>query len=64
VPGHEGIAGNEMTDQLAKLGSEYLLIGPQPTCGISAGVAKKAVRDWANRDWESLTGLKQAEGLV
>jgi hypothetical protein len=53
-----------MTDQLAKLGSEYLFIGPEPICSILAGVAKKAVRDWANRDWKSLTGLKQAEVLV
>jgi hypothetical protein len=30
-------------------------------CGISAGTANKAIRDWTNRGhqyWESLTGLK------
>jgi hypothetical protein len=49
------------------LGYESPFIGPEPPCGISAGIAKKAVRDWTNRDhkkyWESLTGLKQAKGF-
>jgi hypothetical protein len=35
-------------------------IGPEPACGISVGIAKRAVRDWTSRDhkkyWESLTG--------
>jgi ribonuclease HI len=29
VPGHEGINGNEMANQLAKLGSERPSIGPE-----------------------------------
>jgi hypothetical protein len=43
VPGQEGIVGNETADQLARTGSEHLFIGPEPACGISVGVAKKAV---------------------
>jgi hypothetical protein len=35
VPGHEAIDGNEMADQLAK-------VRPEPACGISVGVAKRA----------------------
>jgi hypothetical protein len=31
-----------MADQLEKS-------GPEPACGISAGIAKKVVRDWTNR---------------
>jgi hypothetical protein len=54
--------------QLARTGSEHPFIGLEPACGISIGVAKKAVRDWTNRKhkeyWESLTGLKQAKGLI
>jgi hypothetical protein len=49
VPGREGIEGNEIADQLAKLGSEFPFIGPEPTCGILAKIGKRAVRDWTNR---------------
>jgi ribonuclease HI len=67
VPGHEVIiVGNETADQLARVGSDHPLIGPQPACGIAIGVAKKAVRDWMSRIhkeyWESLTGLKTDKG--
>jgi hypothetical protein len=68
VPGHEGIVGNETADQLARTGFEHPFIGPQPACGISIGVAKKAVRDWTDRKhkkyWESTTGLKQAKRFI
>jgi hypothetical protein len=60
---HEDIVGNETADQLARTGSEHPFIGPEPDCGISVGVAKKAIRDWTNRNhkkyWESVTGLIQ-----
>jgi ribonuclease HI len=46
MPGHEGIVGNDTADQLARTGSEHPFVGPEPACGISTGVANKAVRDW------------------
>jgi ribonuclease HI len=49
LPSHEGTAGNETADQLARTGSENPLTGLEPACGISTGVAKKVVRDWMNR---------------
>jgi hypothetical protein len=68
VPGNEGIVGNETADHLARTGSEHPFIGPEPACSISIGLAKKAVRDWRNRNhkkhWESVTGLNQAKGLT
>jgi hypothetical protein len=68
VPGHEAFVGDETADQLARTRSEHPFIGPEPACGISIRVAKKAVRDWTNRNhkkyWESTTGVKQAKGLI
>jgi hypothetical protein len=60
--GHKRIEGSERV----RLGSESPFIGPEPACNISAGIAKKSVRDWTNRDnqksWKSLTGLKTDKG--
>jgi hypothetical protein len=68
VPGHEGIAGNELADQLARLGSEHPFTGPEPACGISIVAAKGAVCNWLNRKhikhWESIIGLRQAKELI
>jgi hypothetical protein len=68
VPGHEGIAGNETADLVARTGSDDPFTGPEPACGVSMGVAKRVVRDWMNRNhvkqWDSRTGLKQAKGLI
>jgi ribonuclease HI len=41
VPGHAGTDGNET----ARTACEHLFIKPEPACGISVGVAKKAIRD-------------------
>jgi hypothetical protein len=53
---------NEIADQLAKLGSESLLICLEPACGNSLRVAKKVISDWTVRDhrrhWDSLSGLR------
>jgi hypothetical protein len=50
------------------LSNNLHMVGPEPACGISIGVAKKAIRDWTTvnhkKYWESLTGLRQAKGLI
>jgi hypothetical protein len=62
VPGYEGTVGKETADQLARTGSEHPLTGPETACGISIGVAKKAITDWTKKkkmgisDWNH-TGI-------
>jgi hypothetical protein len=60
VPVHEGITENETANHLARTGSEHPFTGPEPACGISFGVAKRAVKDWMNKKhtkyWESIMG--------
>jgi hypothetical protein len=67
VPGHRAIGGNEIADQLARLRSERPFIGPEPAWGVTAGVAKKAIKDWTEttkKYWESITRLKDAKGFL
>jgi ribonuclease HI len=40
VPRHIGIDVNDIAEQLARQGSSYLLIGPEPAIGMSAKVAR------------------------
>jgi hypothetical protein len=51
TPTNMGASGNETVDQLART-------GPEPACGISVGVAKKAVRDWTNRNQKKTLGIR------
>jgi ribonuclease HI len=68
VPGHMGIDGNEVADQLARQGSSQPLIGPQPTLGVSAKVARGVSRDWTSgkheEHWQSIRGQSQAKGFL
>jgi hypothetical protein len=49
VPGHVGIEGNEIADQLARQGSSPPLTGHEPALGISAKVARELIRNWMSR---------------
>jgi hypothetical protein len=59
VTGHEGIAGNETANLLARTGPEHPLTGPEPACDISIAVAKRAVRGWMNRNH-----IKECESTI
>jgi hypothetical protein len=68
MQGPEGIVANDTADQLEKTGPEHPFTKLEPACGISVGVAKKAARDWTNRNhkkhWESITRLTQVKELI
>jgi hypothetical protein len=57
VPGHEGIAGNETADLLTRRGTEHPSTGPEPSCGISVGFAKKALRIWTKKKLQNKMGI-------
>jgi hypothetical protein len=47
VPGHSGVEGNGKADQLAKLGADEPLLGPELFCGIMKKTARRAIDLWA-----------------
>ena len=57
VPGHNGITGNEISDELARQGSEEAFSGPEPTLGLPASLVRASIDDWVfnehNRRWHS-----------
>jgi ribonuclease HI len=52
VPGHMGIDGNEIADQLARQGSSHPVREPEPALGVSAKVAREVIRDQMSRKHE------------
>jgi Ribonuclease HI len=43
VPGHEGILGNERTDELAKKGADTPFTEPEPILGLPYSGVKRAM---------------------
>ena len=68
VPGHVGVRGNEMADELARKGSERTMCGPEPCMGLSIGTIKNAIRESANErhisEWMSLDGLRHSKKFI
>ena len=52
VPGHMGMDGNDIVDELARQGSSHPLIGCVPALSISAQAARGVIREWTDRKHE------------
>lgn len=46
VPGHSGVEGNMRADELARQGSTAVMVGPQPSVGLSRSIAKVIIKRW------------------
>ena len=46
VPGHEGVYGNELADELSKEGSSSTPIGPEPFLPLSEGIINTHIKEY------------------
>ena len=52
VPGHAGVRGNEIADELARDGSTLKFVGPEPALGVSRQDIRRRIRRWlVNQHW-------------
>ncbi|XP_066909368.1 uncharacterized protein [Halyomorpha halys] len=65
VPRHKGIKGNERADYLARKGSEYVPLTPEPISGISLSHAKRHIKKIAESKagllWRNTRGIEQSK---
>ena len=65
VPGHSGVQGNEIADELTRDGSVLKFIGPQPALGVSRQDMWRRIRRWlVNQHWIWWRGLGDAQRQV
>ena len=68
VPGHHGITGNEIADELARQGSAAALSGPEPALGLPASSVRASIDGWTsrehNRRWHDSPGCRQTKRML
>jgi ribonuclease HI len=68
VPGHRGIAGNEVADRLAKQGAARRMCGPEPAVGLPQKALQMDLRRWTaarhQEWWTHKEGCRQAKDMV
>jgi ribonuclease HI len=68
VPGHAGIRGNEIADELARGGSARGFLGPEPALGVSRREVQHRLKHWLVNQhwaaWRNLGALQQARELI
>ncbi|XP_031341087.1 uncharacterized protein LOC116169197 [Photinus pyralis] len=65
APGHAGIAGNQVADELARAASAIPLVGPEPACGITYNTAKKEIQAKLTKEhcrhWSEIPGQSHSK---
>jgi hypothetical protein len=69
VPGHSGIRGNEIADELAREGSVHYFVGPEPALGVLRQSLKNKIQCRLDKQhmtlWQGLAGTqRQARELI
>jgi hypothetical protein len=63
VPGHSGIHGNEIADELARESSVHHFVGPEPALGVLRQSIKKKIQCWLDKQhmtlWQGLAGTRR-----
>jgi ribonuclease HI len=62
VPGHAGVRGNEITNELARDGSALKIVGSEPALGVSRQEIRRRIRrQLVNQNWLWWRGLRNTQ---